>query len=237
MISVCMATFNGEKYIHKQINSILAQIGTNDEIIIVDDKSTDKTVNIIKELQDDRIKLFNNAINIGVVKSFEKSILHSKGEIIFLSDQDDFWLSNKFLIMTELIQKNDYLLVISNMLETKKQSEFQIIKSFKMPISNYFYNLYNIFFAKSLYFGSLMCFKSILLKYIIPFPNFVLAHDIHIAIMANSRGKICHLDKVLLLRTNTGNNLTYKKRSITKKILFKISIFKSILFSFKYYKS
>ena len=62
-ISVCMATYNGEKYIEEQLKSILPQIGINDEVIIVDDCSTDNTVNIIREINDTRIKLFQNDRN------------------------------------------------------------------------------------------------------------------------------------------------------------------------------
>lgn len=56
-ISVCMATYNGEKYIKEQLESILSQIGENDEVIISDDSSTDNTVEIIKAFSDNRIKI------------------------------------------------------------------------------------------------------------------------------------------------------------------------------------
>ena len=60
MISVCMATFNGEKYIKEQIDSILIQLKEEDELIISDDGSTDKTLEIINELNDSRIKTLKN---------------------------------------------------------------------------------------------------------------------------------------------------------------------------------
>ena len=59
-ISVCMATYNGEKYIKEQLESILSQIGENDEVIISDDSSTDNTVEIIKAFSDNRIKIYKN---------------------------------------------------------------------------------------------------------------------------------------------------------------------------------
>ena len=101
MISVCMATFNGEKYIKCQLDSILLQLSSNDEVIVVDDCSQDETCQVIKSLWDNRIKLFINKINIGVNKSFEKSLKKARGDIIFLSDQDDLWNQRK---VCEVIQ-------------------------------------------------------------------------------------------------------------------------------------
>ena len=59
MISVCMATFNGEKYLREQIDSILAQIGPNDELVVSDDGSTDKTLDILRNYRDPRIKIYH----------------------------------------------------------------------------------------------------------------------------------------------------------------------------------
>ena len=97
MVSVCMATYNGEKYIKEQIDSILSEIKENDEIVISDDNSTDCTVEIIKSYNDDRIKLYHsNARNFK--KNFENARNKAKGDIIFLSDQDDVWIFVKSLM-------------------------------------------------------------------------------------------------------------------------------------------
>ena len=95
MISVCIATYNGEKYIKQQLLSILKQIKVNDEIIISDDHSTDKTFNIIKSFNDTRIKFFLNNKGKGYTRNFENALEKAHGDIIFLSDQDDIWIDNK----------------------------------------------------------------------------------------------------------------------------------------------
>lgn|ERR1035437_2395765 len=97
-ISLALCTYNGEKYIEKQLNSILEQTVIPNEIIISDDRSTDNTISIIKRI----LKKFNgvsgiyiNDRNLGTIKNFEKAISLTTGDIIFLSDQDDIWLPNK----------------------------------------------------------------------------------------------------------------------------------------------
>ena len=95
-VSICMALYNGAKFVEEQIDSILPQLDhPNDEIIIVDDFSKDNSVELISNYKDPRIKLIKNKSNIGYIKTFEKAINLSKNDIIFLSDQDDIWENNK----------------------------------------------------------------------------------------------------------------------------------------------
>ena len=94
MISVCIATYNGQEYIADQLKSILCQLKSDDEVLISDDNSIDDTLKIVQSFQDKRIIIYNNNFK-SPIKNFEFLILQSKGDIIFLSDQDDIWVSNK----------------------------------------------------------------------------------------------------------------------------------------------
>ena len=96
MISVCVAAFNGEKYIEEQILSVLRNLDSQDEIIISDDGSSDRTRRIVDDLaeKDRRIRIIDGPRK-GLIKNFENAIVHSKGDIIFLCDQDDVWKDNK----------------------------------------------------------------------------------------------------------------------------------------------
>ena len=95
MISVCMASYNGEKYIKEQIDSILKQLSDEDELVISDDGSTDNTLSVIQSIHDKRIKLIHNQGEHGYSRNFENALKNSKGDYIFLSDQDDVWKDNK----------------------------------------------------------------------------------------------------------------------------------------------
>ena len=110
MISVCMATFNGEKYIKEQIQSILNQLSLDDEVIISDDGSSDKTLEVINHINDKRIKVFTNTHKHGFTHNFENALNHANGEYIFLSDQDDIWAEEKVNKVMESLIYNDLVI-------------------------------------------------------------------------------------------------------------------------------
>jgi glycosyltransferase involved in cell wall biosynthesis len=101
LVSVAMCTYNGEKFINLQLDSILAQTYHNLELVIVDDGSTDETFNIISDYakKDGRIKCFKNEVNLGFNKNYERAIKLTTGEFIAISDQDDIWLPHKMMMM------------------------------------------------------------------------------------------------------------------------------------------
>ncbi|MDR3061677.1 MAG: glycosyltransferase family 2 protein [Dysgonamonadaceae bacterium] len=95
-ISIAMTTYNGERYLREQLDSIYAQTLAPDEVIVVDDCSTDNTQNILKEYQQlYGLKYYINERNLGVNKNFEKAISLCSGGYIALSDQDDVWMPYK----------------------------------------------------------------------------------------------------------------------------------------------
>src|ERR1700712_112451 len=112
MVSVCMATYNGENYIQAQLDSILKQIAAGDEVVISDDSSSDKTLDIIRSIPDPRIRLFAGNRFRDPIKNFQNCLKLASGDYIFLSDQDDVWLEGKYEKMTQLLLEYD--LVISD---------------------------------------------------------------------------------------------------------------------------
>lgn len=98
MISVAMATYNGENYIREQLESIERQNKKPDEIVIVDDCSSDKTVDIIDEYAKNSsisVLLRINEVNCGYIKAFMEAVRNCSGDIIILCDQDDIWMADK----------------------------------------------------------------------------------------------------------------------------------------------
>lgn len=118
MISVAIAAYNGEKYIEQQLESILNQTVMADEVLICDDCSSDRTVEICRSfiekngLSGWRIEL--NKKNLGYCRNFYKAIGEVKGDIIFLCDQDDAWDENKLEVMTAVMDKKPELQLLSS---------------------------------------------------------------------------------------------------------------------------
>lgn len=114
-ISVALCTFNGEKYILSQLNSILNQTRLPDEIIICDDNSDDNTLNLISNLiynSSIDIQIIKNSVRLNVVKNFEKAISLCTGDIIFLCDQDDVWLPDKVETISVFFNQNPKINVV-----------------------------------------------------------------------------------------------------------------------------
>ena len=115
MTSVALCTYNGERYIREQIESIINQTMPVDEIVVCDDGSTDDTIQIIEKLRsetDITLRVFKNEEKLGVGKNFQKAVDLCKGNIIFLSDQDDVWLPNKVETISSFFEKNNQIDVV-----------------------------------------------------------------------------------------------------------------------------
>lgn len=218
-ISVCIATYNGEKFICKQILSILSQLRSNDEIIISDDNSTDKTINIIKNINDDRIKLYANSGDKGYVPNFENALKKATGDIIFLSDQDDIWEQGKVRKCLELLRKYDFVvsdaIVVDEEDNILHNSYFTVRNPYKTLLGNLF---------KFGYLGCCMVFKKQILQKALPFPKKykLCTHDNWLYLVANTFYTlyICS-DKLIKYRRHGDNVSTGGMKNATN-FLFKI---------------
>lgn len=113
-----MTTYNGELYVNKQLNSILNQTVLPDEVVIIDDCSTDKTKEIVQQfISENNLtnwRLILSVENCGYINAFYNAIMETKGDIIFLCDHDDIWLPNKIEIMSQLMLNNSQILALSS---------------------------------------------------------------------------------------------------------------------------
>lgn len=107
MISVALCSYNGEKYIEQQLDSIFSQSMHVDEVVICDDCSKDSTCNIVESYtaRYPQIRLIKNETNLGFRKNFEKALVECKGDFIFFSDQDDIWDKDKVRICVSYLEE------------------------------------------------------------------------------------------------------------------------------------
>ena len=201
MISVCMATYNGAKYIKKQLASILSQLSPIDEIIVSDDGSKDETISIIESLCDFRIKIYKNTGKHGVVPNFENALSKANGDIIFFSDQDDIWAENKVQVMVRELQNSD--LVVHDALIMDKDDNISNVNyySLRAPHLGYWNNL-----MRNCFVGSCLAFKKEMLPYVLPFPKHILWHDMWIGLVISKKRKVKFIDNKLLYYRRHGGN-------------------------------
>lgn len=231
MNSVCIATYNGERFLKEQLDSILIQLKPEDELIIVDDASRDNTVNLIKNYHDNRIKLYVNKQNRGVNYSFSQAISEAQGEYLFLSDQDDIWPSGRIEVMLIGFVQSRALLLSSNFISIDAEgNNLEGYSNCVEPVDSqkYLKNILSIYLGKRNYFGCTMAFSKKLRKIILPFPSYIESHDLWIAIAGNLLCSNHHLKDITLLHRIHGNNVSVIKRCLHKKLwsrfIFSVSI-------------
>jgi len=231
MISVCIPTYNGEKYIKVQLDSIIPQLGSGDEIIISDGGSADKTIEIINGYHDDRIKVFvhessskSNYFSFNkVTQNIENALNHAAGDFIFLADQDDVWTDDKVVVSLTEIEDSLCLLhdciIIDEAGREVTSSYFQQNNS-KLGIVA---NLMNCS-----YLGCCMVLRKELLKTALPFPTIPVPHDIWLGILAEWKGETKMIDKKLLhYRRHASNQSTAGGKSdasLIYRILYRVNI-------------
>lgn len=200
-ISVCLASYNGQFFIEQQIKSILCQLSKNDELILSDDCSTDRTLEIVETFDDVRIKVLSGVRYASPVKNFENALKHATGDIIFLSDQDDIWLPNKVEVMASYFQQYD--VVVSNCSIVDKDLNVVNEKFFLSgdDRKGFFNNLHD-----NHYLGCCMAFKREVLNTVLPFPEKIAMHDIWIGLCAEAFYKSIFVDDALLLYRRHGGN-------------------------------
>lgn len=212
-ISVCMAAYNGERYIEAQMRSILEQLRATDEVIVVDDASTDRTREIIASLHDQRVRLIPHEKNEGVLCGFEEAISAASGEILFLSDQDDLWASDKVLVTLRNFQLHPGANIFISDAALISEDGIAISPSYYAQLGGFRSGVFsNLVHCR--YLGCTMALRSRIRKQILPFPiGQPLLHDLWIGVLnAFLGGETIYIDRVLVYYRRHAQNATGNER-------------------------
>ncbi len=223
-VSVCMAAYNGGKYIGDQLRSILHQLQENDEVVIVDDGSQDSTLRRIAELNDGRIRLFRHTANAGVVRTFEDALRSATGDILFLCDDDDIWADRKVERFLDAFEKHpDAQIVISRVRLIDEEgtgvSDPRLIRRGKF-VPGFWQNIF-----MNHYQGSAMAIRASLLGKVLPLPDRKsFMHDAWIGTRnALLGGRTVFIQEELLLYRRHPNNAT-RPKTILQKVRSRIDL-------------
>ncbi len=214
-VSVCMATHNGAMHLPAQIHSILENLGPRDEVIVVDDASTDTTIQVVLSFGDARIRLLRNPHNTGHVRTFERSMEAASGRYILLADQDDVWLPGRLASMVQRL--SEYDVVATNFDEFGTNARSTLPRLSGRDSGRRLRNLVSMFLGRRAYFGSAMGLRAQALAWVLPIPPYVEAHDLWIALAGNLNGRVGHMEGSSLRRRLHASNLTpINRRSLWK---------------------
>lgn len=232
MISVCMATFNGGKFIREQLESILSQLPPDAEIIIADDGSTDDTLLVVDSLNESRIRVLPAERHLGVIYNFERALRASKGEIVFLADQDDVWLPGKVemclaaLNEADLVMHDAFLLGLSDAFESAwgRNGKLSDIRAYKSGVvANWWKNSFT---------GCCMAFRRNVLDKALPFPKNLPMHDQWLGLVAEKNFKVKFIDEPLVDYRQHSSNATHIEKSpagVLQKIKWRVDLLKAII--------
>ena len=222
-VDILLATYNGEKYLVEQLDSILSQTYSNFRLIISDDSSTDGTRKILEEYKakDDRIELYFQEKNLGVIKNFEFLLKKVENKYYMLSDQDDIWKENKIEKSVEKLENSESDLVYTDLevvdenLNITYESYWKLKNIYKKIKK---YNNFEALYLNNFITGCTVISKKEFIKDFLPLPEtskFVL-HDYWISLVVSQKGKISYIEEPLIkYRQHKNNKIGSKKQSDT----------------------
>ncbi len=229
--SVCMATFNGAAYVEQQLESILSQLGEDDEIVLVDDHSSDATMEIVAAFGDSRIKVYRNEKNLGVARTFEKALGLARGELIWLADQDDIWHPQKVSKMVEVFARRPEVTLVLSDARIVDQTGRVMVESFFRRRGGFCAGIvHNL--LKNKYLGCVMAFRRGLLDKALPFPADIPQHDMWLGLVNARYGQAEFLDRTLVdYRMHGGNasgTSSNKRGTVVQMIIWRWRLMKNL---------
>ncbi|MDZ5456524.1 glycosyltransferase family 2 protein [Azohydromonas lata] len=225
-VSVCMATYNGAAYVLEQARSILEQLEPGDELVVCDDGSRDDTLALLRALGDARVKIHTFAANVGHVRNFERCLALARGEIVFLSDQDDVWKPGKVQVVLQCFAANARVLMVQHALSTMDAAGRTLAPLWNPLPAGVHGGA--AFVARQLgrcqVFGCAVAVRRALLRVLLPFPAQAYAHDHWLAVAAGLAGRVCFINQPLVGYRQHAANVTPKKglgwrRRVTVRVL------------------
>lgn len=223
-VSVVMAAFNGRPYIIQFVQSLLADLRAQDEVIVVDDASKDGTVEWLKGLTDPRVRLICHERNQGVLASFDEALRTSSHRFVFLADQDDLWvLGKRDYFLAKLLDEPQITVVISDA-EFTDDLGHHVSRMF-MRTRGGFDGSIAATFWRNRYLGCCMALRREVLMVALPIPSFVPMHDMWLGLIARCMGTVHFTPLPFLRYRRHATNLSPEtSRSISQRLIWRLGL-------------
>lgn len=206
-----MATYNGKTYLAEQLRSVLAELHADDELIVVDDGSQDGTLELLDSLKSPAVRIVPNLTNAGVLATFERGLLLSSKEIIFLCDQDDVWLPGKRAAFVAAFERDPRTLVVVSDAQLIDASGRVTAPSFMATRGGFRSGLLSTL-LRNRYLGCAMALRRELLFAALPIPRRVPMHDMWLGAIASILGRVHFISVPLIQYRRHGGNASPSRR-------------------------
>jgi glycosyltransferase involved in cell wall biosynthesis len=198
-VSVCLAAHDGAQFIAEQVRSILDQLGPSDELVVVDDASSDETVSVLESFGDPRISLHRNGRNLGYVRTFERALGLARGAYLLLSDQDDVWLPGRLEAMVVALDRDGVVATSVAVLGAPPGPPRWHLRD--KDSHRYATNVAAVLVGVRWYFGCAMGLRREVLGMVLPFPSWLTeSHDLWIGVVGNALHEMRHLEEPSVAR-------------------------------------
>jgi glycosyltransferase involved in cell wall biosynthesis len=192
-VSVCLAAHDGAEFLGEQVRSILDQLGPSDELMVVDDASSDGTVAVLESFGDPRIALHRNQSNVGYVRTFERALSLARGAYLLLSDQDDVWMPGRLEAMVAALDRDGVVASSVAILGAPTGPPRWILRD--KDSHRYATNVAAVLVGVRWYFGCAMGLRRDVLGTVLPFPSWLTeSHDLWIGLLGNTLHEMRHLE-------------------------------------------
>lgn len=206
MISVAMATCQGERWLEPQLSSILDQLGPHDEIVVADASSTDRTLEIVRDLCGDQARIVEGIRRGSPPATFEAALKECRGAHVFLSDQDDIWLPGKVEACRQALDRNGPAMVLhdAKVIDADGRILSESFMASRNRHDGFWHNLW-----RPSYLGCAIALRRELLDTALPFPADVPMHDWWIGLLAERSKGVAFLPEPYLLHRRHGRNANF----------------------------
>ena len=219
-VSVALAVFNGSEFLLQQLGSLVANLRPGDEIVAVDDVSTDDSVAILEGCPWPNLRIIRHDKNQGVFATFETALKAAKHDIVFLCDQDDVWLPGKRdAFVREFEADADCKAVVSDV-EIIDGKGTVLLESFMATRGGFKGDPLSTF-SRNRFLGCAMAIRRSILDLSLPVPRVVPMHDMWFGIMAGLSGNVRYIDKVFMQYRRHGSNTSIGRTGNALQIIWR----------------
>lgn len=222
--SIAMATYNGVRFLEEQIQSVRSQMQAGDELVVVDDASTDGTVKLLEQLQFPRMQVYRNSKNLGAAGTFDRALSLTRNDVVFLCDQDDVWLPGKRQAFVESFLRDRRCSVVVSDAEVIDAVGRTLAASFMQTRGGFSGSLWSTLY-KNRFLGCCMALRRDVLRVGLPIPPTVPQHDMWLGLLGREIGNVHYLSAAYLrYRRHERNTSPSRPASIPTMVRWRASL-------------